>query len=350
MTDSQKWLLLAGVLLAGALLYLLAPILTPFMVAALAAYLGDPLVDTLERLRIRRGLAVTAVFALLLAAGLGLLLVLVPLLARQLTLLAEHLPRALAWVQAEVWPRLAALPGVEDLAIEPQAVRGALAQHWRELGGAASWLAGGVVQSGQALVAWIGYLLLVPVVTFYLLRDWDTLIERLRELVPRRFQPAVIGLARECDEVLGAFLRGQLLVMLILAVVYTIGLGLVGLDLAVLIGMVAGLVSFVPYLGVIVGAGAALAAAAVQFQEWLPLVAVAAVFVFGQILEGMVLSPVLVGERIGLHPVAVIFAVLAGGQLFGLLGVLLALPVAAVVAVLLRDLHRRYVDSALYTP
>jgi predicted PurR-regulated permease PerM len=174
------------------------------------------------------------------------------------------------------------------------------------------------------------------------------MMARLRELLPRPLEPTISAFARESDEVLAAFLRGQLSVMIALGAVYTAGLMLVGLDLAVLIGLLAGLVSFVPYLGIIVGGGAALIAAAVQFQDWFHPAMVLLVFVVGQALEGFVLTPWLVGDRVGLHPVAVIFAILAGGQLFGFLGVLLALPVAAVLMVALRHAHGRYLASALY--
>ena len=205
-----------------------------------------------------------------------------------------------------------------------------------------------VGRSGQLLVGWLTYLLLIPVVTFYLLRDWDHLVAAVRDLLPKRLEPTVVKLAREIDAVLAEFLRGQLTVMLALAVIYTTGLWLVGLELAFFIGMLAGFVSFVPYLGVIVGLVVASFAAFLQFQDVVHIAGVAAVFGVGQLLEGMVLSPLLVGDRIGLHPVAVIFAVMAGGQLFGFFGVLLALPVAAIIVVLLRHSRDEYLQSALY--
>jgi predicted PurR-regulated permease PerM len=198
------------------------------------------------------------------------------------------------------------------------------------------------------LLAWLANLVLIPVVTFYLLRDWHIVIERVHELLPRRSEPHIVRLASEADTMLGAFLRGQLSVMTALAVVYSLGLWIVGLDLALLIGLIAGLVSFVPYLGFITGIALAGIAAYLQFQELLPLVWVALVFGIGQMLEGMLLTPWLVGDKIGLHPVAVIFAIMAGGQLFGFVGVLLALPVAAVLMVILREARRRYIDSTLY--
>jgi predicted PurR-regulated permease PerM len=169
-----------------------------------------------------------------------------------------------------------------------------------------------------------------------------------RMLVPRRHEPLVSRLARQIDDVLGAFIRGQLIVMLALGLIYSIGLWAIGLDLAIIIGLTAGLLSIVPYLGTFVGVAAALIAAIFQFQDIPHLLLVAAVFVIGQMLEGMVLTPKLVGDRIGLHPVAVIFAVLAGGQLAGFLGILLALPVAAALNVLVRYLHEQYRNSDFY--
>jgi len=183
---------------------------------------------------------------------------------------------------------------------------------------------------------------------FYMLRDWDSFVTGIRDLLPRHIEPTVSTLARESDEVLGAFLRGQLTVMLFLGILYSIGLKLAGLEWSLAIGMLAGLVSFVPYLGVIFGLLTASIAVLIQNQDVLQLVWVLLIFGVGQMLEGMILTPWLVGDRIGLHPVAVIFAVLAGGQLFGFMGILLALPVASVLAVLLRHLRARYRESGFY--
>jgi predicted PurR-regulated permease PerM len=203
--------------------------------------------------------------------------------------------------------------------------------------------------SSLALMAWLANLVLIPVVGFYLLRDWDVMMAKLRSLLPRQRESQVMGLAGECHEVLGAFVRGQLLVMLALGVIYSSGLMLVGLELGLLIGLLAGLAAIVPYMGFIIGIGAALIAGLFQFGgDPYPLLGIVAVFMIGQVLEGMVLTPMLVGDRIGLHPVAVIFAILAGGELFGFTGVLLALPVAAVIMVLLRHVHDLYKESDMY--
>jgi predicted PurR-regulated permease PerM len=248
-----------------------------------------------------------------------------------------------------VLPLLAARFGIE-LAVDPSALREHLAGHWQEVGEVARGVVLQLGRSGQALLGWVSFILLVPVVTFYLLRDWDALVANLRGLLPRAVEPRVSAIAGEIDAVLAQFLRGQITVMLALALIYTVGLWLAGLDLAFSIGVVAGLVSFVPYLGVIVGVLLASLSAMLQFQDLVHLLAVFAVFGVGQLLEGMVLSPLLVGDRIGLHPVAVIFAVMAGGQLFGFFGVLLALPAAAAIVVLLRHSHARYKRSLLYGP
>lgn len=348
MSDSQKWLLLALFLVSGWLIYLLAPALTPFLVSALLAYLGDPLVDRLQARGMRRVFGVITVFSCMLLAAVLALLVLVPMLEQQIVNLVERVPQGLEWLQAQVAPRLSAMFGTEVIAIDVPAIREALMAHWRQVGSIAGQLVGHITRSGQLVLGWVAYLLLIPVVTFYLLRDWDHLIAAIRDLLPKRIEATVAHLAGEIDAVLAEFLRGQLTVMCALAVIYTTGLWLVGLDLAFVIGLLAGLVSFVPYLGVIVGALAAGFAAFLEFRDVAHLLGVLAVFGIGQLLEGMVLSPMLVGERIGLHPVAVIFAVMAGGQLFGFFGVLLALPVAAAVVVLLRHSRDEYLKSSLY--
>lgn len=345
MSESQKWFLLAGVSFGGLLLYLLSPVLTPFLVAAVFAYVGDPLVDRLETLKLSRTLAVTTVFVLLFLLVLALLLILVPMMERQIALLGSKLPLYLENLQQKLVPLLSRYLDVDVASFDTASLKAMVREQWS---GAAKGVFNLLSSSGMTLLAWGANLVLIPVVTFYMLRDWDILVERVHELIPRRYEPPVVRLVKASDEVLGAFLRGQVTVMFSLGVIYSIGLSIVGLELALLIGMVAGLVSFVPYLGTIVGIVMAGVAAAMQFQELLPLLYVAVVFGVGQMAEGMLLTPLLVGDKIGLHPVAVIFAVLAGGQLFGFFGILLALPVAAVVMVLLRYTHERYVGSSMY--
>lgn len=349
MTDSQKWLVLAGVFATGWLLHLLAPVLTPFLISALLSYLGDPVVDRLERLKISRTWSVVTVFVLMILAGLAVVLVLLPVLERQIEILLDKVPTAIQWLQQTAVPRLVAILGIATPEIEIDSLRRAIAANWQEIGGAMRNVLGMLSQSGQMVVGWLVYILLIPVVTFYLLRDWDHLLAHIQKLLPRRIESITVTLARECDAVLAQFLRGQLTVMVTLGAIYAFGLWVGGLELAFLIGMLAGLVSFVPYLGFIVGFSVAGFAAVMEFYDFIHLVYVGIVFGIGQAIEGMVLSPWLVGERIGLHPVAVIFAVMAGGQLFGFFGVLLALPVAAVIVVLLRHSRDFYLGSGLYS-
>ncbi|OBS09942.1 AI-2E family transporter [Acidihalobacter prosperus] len=344
----EVWLGLAVVLLASWLVYLLAPILTPFLVAALFAYLGDPLADRLERWRLPRTLAVVVVFVLMGGALLLALLLLVPVLENQLNVLVHALPGYVAWLNAHLLPWVQQHLGVDMSALNLQALPDLITAHWRQAGGIAARVVDTLSRSGLALLGWLANLLLIPVVGFYLLRDWDRLVAYLHELLPLRFRDTTVTLTREADERLGAFLRGQFAVMLALGTVYAVGLWLAGLKVGILIGIVAGLVSFVPYLGFAFGIVSAAIAMFFQTHELLALWPIVLVFGVGQILESAVFTPLLVGDRIGLHPVAVIFAVLAGGQLFGFVGVLLALPVAAVLAVLLRHAHRRYRNSRFF--
>ncbi|HET8700457.1 MAG TPA: AI-2E family transporter [Nitrococcus sp.] len=339
-----------ALILGGVLIYLLRPILMPFLVGALLAYLADPLADRLERLRLSRTLAVVVVFTGLTLIGVGALLLLLPMLGRQIDSLRSLLPQMVDWAYQVGLPWLRVHTGLDIAALDLETLRGAIAQNWQSTGNIAASVVAQATSSGLALAGLLANLALIPVVAFYLLRDWDVLVERIRDLLPRRIEPVVSQLAGECSEVVAAFLRGQFLVMLALGGVYAVGLWLVGLDLALLIGLLAGIASIVPYLGFIVGIGAAAIATVFQFADWLtPLALVCGVFLIGQMLESMLLTPLLVGDRIGLHPVAVIFAVLAGGQLFGFVGVLLALPIAAMIMVLLRHAHKRYLISDLYS-
>jgi len=348
MSDLQKiWVALA-LLVLGFLVYWLQPILMPFLMGALLAYLADPLADRLEAQGLGRTQAVSIVFFALTLLLLITLILTVPMIGHQLDVLASKIPQWFEAAQQQLLPRLQALLGLEQRALPMGDLRAVVSENWQGAGQILTRVWGQIAGSSLALLALLANVLLIPVVTFYLLRDWDLLIARIRALLPRSAENAVVELAVECDEILGAFIRGQLLVMLALTVVYALGLSIVGLDLALLLGLVAGLASIVPYMGFIVGIVAACIAAYFQFNEWLPLLGVGVVFAIGQLLEAVVLTPILVGDRIGLHPVAVIFAIMAGGQLAGFTGVLLALPVAAVIMVLLRHLHRSYTASDLY--
>lgn len=336
-----NWLI--AILLCGWLFYLLAPVLTPFIAAGLLAYMGDPLADRLQRLKLPRTLAVVVVF-LSTFVLIGLLVLLVgPLIKTQVSALFAALPDIAHKVE-QVWlPTvlgwLNVAPG-EDIGI------GAFLARYSEMAG--SWsgtILLGVSKSGGVLAAAVLSLFLIPILTFYMLRDWDTFMAHLSALIPDRQRETMLELARETDSVLSAFLRGQVLVMLALAIIYTVGLSLVGLKFAIAIGVVAGLVSFVPYLGFVFGIGLAGLTVAFEPNPLWNLVGVLATFTIAQVFEGSFLTPKLVGDRIGLHPVIVIFAIAAGGQLFGFFGILLALPAAAVLSVLIRFAYHRYLKE-----
>jgi predicted PurR-regulated permease PerM len=327
--------------------WLLSPILTPFVLGAGLAYAGDPIVDRLQRWRLSRTAGVCVVFVVITTVGLASLILLIPMLQSQVKVLLQHIPEWLAWLQEHGLSRVGiSLP--DGMRLDAAGFKMVIAKHWSEAGGVLREVWTHVSASGGALLTAIANLLLVPVVTFYLLRDWDHLVAWIRGVIPPRALPRVGRMARETDEVLGAFIRGQLTVMAALTLYYWIALWLAGLDLALLVGLIVGLISFVPYLGAIVGVLTAVIAMLVQTQELLPFVWLAIVFGLGQVLESNVLTPWLVGDKIGLHPVAVIFSVMAGGQLFGFVGVMLALPVAAVIAVLLRETKRQWLASRMY--
>ncbi len=336
-----NWLI--AILLCGWLFYLLAPVLTPFIAAGLLAYMGDPLADRLQKLKLPRTLAVVVVF-LTTFLLIGLLVLLVgPLIKTQVSALFAALPDIAHKVE-QVW-----LPTLLDwLNVEPGDDIGIGAFLGRYSDMAGSWsgkILLGVGKSGGVLMAAVLSLFLIPILTFYMLRDWDTFMAHLSALIPDRQRETVLELARETDSVLGAFFRGQVLVMLALACIYTLGLSLVGLKFAIAIGVVAGLVSFVPYLGFVFGIGLAGLTVAFEPNPIWNLVGVVATFTIAQVIEGSFLTPKLVGDRIGLHPVIVIFAVAAGGQLFGFFGILLALPAAAVLSVLIRFAYHRYLKE-----
>ena len=339
----------AVVLAALWLLGLLAPVLTPFVIAALLGWLGDPVVDRLEAAGRSRSTAVAIVFSVMSLLFVIVLLLLLPMVQRQVITLIQSLPRYLAWVGDTLLPWVEARTRIDvDRYLDMGYLVTMVREHWESAGGVARTVLGYVTRSGSMLIGLAVNAVLVPVLAFFFLRDWDALVERIAALVPPRHLPTVSRLARESDAVLGGFLRGQFLVMVILGIGYAVGLQIVGLDLGILIGLIAGLLTFVPYVGpaslLVLGSIAAL----VQFGDWQHLVGVLVVFGVGQVIESYWLTPKLVGDRIGLHPMAVIFSVLAGGQLFGFLGMLLALPVAAVSNVLLRYAQERYRASRLY--
>lgn len=343
----NNWGWAAGGIVFLVLLYYLVPILMPFVVGAALAYLGNPLVDRLEKLHLTRTGGVCVVFVLV--AGIIALatFLLVPLLQLQINQLLHNLPQWLRWLQEKGLPALGIhLPG--GLKLDSDSLRTLLERNWNDARGVLGSVLGRLGQSTPALLATVANLLLIPIVAFYLLRDWEVLVARIRDLIPPQHRGRADHLAQETDTVLNGLIRGQLLVMASLALIYGIGLWIAGLKVALLIGFGAGMLSFIPYLGFVSGLVIASLAMLIQTQQPFALVWVLLVFGIGQIMESAVLTPLLIGDRIGLHPVMVIFAILAGGQLFGFVGVLLALPVSAVLAVLLRHAQQHWRNSALY--
>jgi len=339
------WLVLVAAV--GVLFYLLGPILSPFMFAAILAYICDPLVDKMEIRKIPRTAGVILTTILFGIVFISLLLILVPLFEKEVRLLLGRLPVYVDWFETQLAPWLKSNFGVV-LQLDAATFKSALASHWQNAGGMAAKVLPSLTSGGFALVGVIANFVLVPVVFFYLLRDWDVMIAHIDEMIPRRWHAQVNVLAKDVDQVLAEFLRGQISVMLLMSLYYTIALWVVGLEYALPIGIMSGVLVFVPYLGMITGLTLATLAGAMQFHGLGEMVPVWIAFGIGQLLEGMVVTPWLVGERIGLHPVAVIFALLAFGQLFGFFGILFALPASAALLVGLRHLRRNYLNSSMY--
>ena len=346
--SQNRYLYVIFILLVIGTIYLLSPVLTPFLIGALLAYLANPLVNRLMKFKISRMLAVLIVFVLLFSILILTFILLVPFIEKQFILFIGQIPNTIAMLQASVLPWVTNIFDISPDSINTDMLKRIIAENSSQAESITNWLFKYLIHSSGRLLEWIMNLLLIPVVTFYLLCDWPKILNKLRQLLPRKSEPVIIKLISECDEVLSAFLRGQLLVMLALSIIYAAGLTIVGLKTGLLIGLIAGFLSIVPYLGFIVGIISASIAAMLQIGSMTSVLLVMAVFIIGQTLDHLMLTPKLVGDRIGLHPVAVIFAVLAGGSLFGFVGVLLGLPVAALIMVWLRYAHQQYYQSKLY--
>ena len=349
--NKQTKLWVAGLVAVGVLLFfveLWAAILAPFVIALLLAYLTDPLVEKMVAYKIPRTLAVVVIFAILSIVLLLLLFALVPLLQRQLIYLAQQIPVVLHWLQTTAVPWLEAKLHLQAQALSIEDLRASIMDSWKNVGAIISTTLRSLTRSGLVIANQVMNIVLIPVVLFYVLRDWPKLLNASKSILPRTLEPTVVSLFQQCSEVLGAFFRGQLLVMLCLGIFYAAGLSLTGLNLGLLIGIIAGIFSVVPYLGFIIAVACAVLASLFQFNDLAHLIYVLVVLIVGNVLEGMVLTPWLVGDRIGLHPVVVIFSVLAGGQMFGFTGVLLALPAAAVIMVLLQFALHHYRNSEIY--
>lgn len=337
------WITIAAAV--GVLLYLLGPILSPFLFAAILAYMCHPLVDRLARRKVPRGLAAALVLLLLAMVTALLLVILLPLVVRQIRAVAEQVPAYLDWARTTLEPWARQTFGVE---LDVQLVKDWVVDHVAEIQKFAVKLLPSLGTGGLAIIDFALNLILIPVALFYLLRDWDKLVRSIDLMIPRRWHTEVRALFRDIDRVLGEFLRGQLLVMLLMGLFYIVALWLVGLEYALAVGLIAGLLTFIPFVGVITGIVLATLSGLLQFDGWTPIYWIWGVFLIANLLEGYVFVPLLVGDRIGLHPLAVIFALLAFGQLFGFFGVLLALPASAALLVYLRHLRAKYLGSGVY--
>ena len=348
--SDNRWLIFTAFFVF--FIYLLLPVLTPFLIAAVLAYICDPLVDKIShwgfgKFKLERTLATVLMMLAIFGLLIGLFFILEPLLQKESSLIAQRLPAVIANIRATFEPWLQSRFGI-SLNVDSAQIQQVITAHWKTAGGMLADVLKSAGTHTKSLIGIVANILLLPVVLFYLLRDWDGFVHSIGQLIPRDWSEKSTNIAKEIDRVLAEFLRGQLTVMLAMSAFYIIGLWLAGLDMALAIGLLAGLLGFVPYLGIALGLALALLVAALQFTSLHQIIPVLLVFGLGQIVEGTILTPKLVGDRIGLHPVIVIFALLAGGQLFGFAGVLLALPVSAAIAVGLRHTKSSYLNSDTY--
>lgn len=340
------WLLALVALVA--LVWLLAPILTPFILGGVLAYVGNPLVARLGRAGVPRALAAVLVLALAVGWLLLLVVIIVPLVREEAARIGERLPQALTLFNETVAPRLGALTGME-LSLDPRVLQGLAVDNWDVIQPLLQRLFESLRIGGGALAGIVLNALLAPVVAFYMLQDGSRVGERLTTLIPPRWRTRTLQLAGDIDGMLSGFLRGQMLVMFVLAAYYAVALALAGLPSALPVGLLTGMLIFIPYIGYATGLTLALSIAVLQFAGWPPVLWVLAIYGVGQVVESMLLTPYLVGDRIGLSPLAAIFALMAFGQLFGFFGVLVALPAAAAIVVALRELRGVWQTSPLYT-
>jgi predicted PurR-regulated permease PerM len=340
------WIVAAALVIVLGLHYL-GPVLTPFLIGAILAYLGTPIVDWAARRNFSRGLSTTVVVFLFGVLLLVLFVVLIPLVQAEVMLAAKRLPELAGQLATRVMPWLEQTFGI-SVSLDVESLKSLVAENMDDVRAISLRLLSGVRTGGMIVISILVNLALIPVVMFYLLRDWNMIAERLYALVPRDWLPKTRSIVADIDTVLAEFLRGQVMVMIVLAGYYAVALSLAGLDRAVAIGLLTGLLVFIPYVGFGLGLTLGILAALLQWHGWPGFVAVLAVYGVGQLLEAYVLVPYLVGDRIGLHPLAVIFALLAFGQLFGFAGVLLALPASAALLVGLRHLRAAYLDSPVY--
>lgn len=347
-TREQVRFWLIGIILFGLILYFLRDIMLPFVAGMAVAYFLDPAADKLEEWGLSRTLATTVITSIFFLVFILFLLLLVPVIYDQLIGFVARVPGYVERLREVIRPFLYDTMQAAGIDITTD-VKGALASYGQKI---VEWI-GRVVQGiwsgGVALINLLSLIFITPIVAFYLLRDWDILVERINGWLPLRRANDIRQIFRDVDGVLAGFARGQAIVCLILAVYYALGLSLIGVEFGLIIGIISGLISFVPFVGAAFGFIASVGVALVQFwPDYLPIALVLVVYVIGQVAEGNFLTPKFVGSRVGLHPVWVVFGLLAGGTLFGFVGVLIAVPVTAVVGVLIRYGLSRYLASALF--
>jgi predicted PurR-regulated permease PerM len=349
MTRRQQMIAWAAIIvITFTLLIVLRDMLLPFIAAMAIAFLLDPAADWMERHGIKRWLATLLIIGLFFVASILIVVLLVPLVSDQFTKFMDHLPDYITWFNERLLPYVQGVAerfGI-DLNSDPKAaLAGQGEQVMKVVGGVLTGLLGG----GQAIFNVLSLLVITPVVGFYLLRDWDQMIAQINDYLPLDHAETIREQAREIDRVLAGFVRGQMLVCLFLAAFYGLGLTICGLQFGLFIGITAGMISFIPYVGTTLGFVVGIGVAVAQFwNEPVWIAAVAGVFIVGQMIEGNVLHPVLIGDRVGLHPVWIMFALLAGGSLFGFVGILVSVPLFAVIGVLARFALERYRESYLY--
>jgi predicted PurR-regulated permease PerM len=345
----QRLYLILGAFAALALaLHLFASILLPFVLGALIAYLLDPLADRLEAVGVPRSLAAVLLVLAMLALIVAFFLLLYPLILAQLSILISLVPqyiRALSELIQEslLWLEERLGPEFVDQRLRQLALN--------QVNTMLAWLTGTiatVVGGGVQLFNVLMVVVVTPIVAFYLLRDWPRMVASIESWVPRRYVGTVREIAREIDRILSAWVRGQALVCLIFALFYAVALTAAGLQLGLIVGLTAGLISFIPYVGTLTGFVIGVGMAMAQFTDWRDVVLIAGIFVFGNIIEGYVIYPRLLGERVELHAVWILFALFAGGAVLGFIGVLLAVPIAAAIGVVARYWLKRYRASPLY--
>ncbi|MEG0481612.1 MAG: AI-2E family transporter [Acinetobacter sp.] len=346
----KRIFILGGIALILWVLYLLKPVVIPFIAAFLVAYLFSPVVEKLSKF-LPRWLSIAIVFI-----GIGVVLTwaiwfVVPLVWKQLIYARDSIPAGIHWINSTFLPWVSNSFNVERMELDTDQISQVVMEYVQTNYSADSiqTMALKIAQSGLSFISIGGTIVLIPIIAFYFLLDWNRMLASLKSLIPRQYEQSTMNIVSECHSVLGAFVKGQFLVMILLGIIYAVGLQSIGLEVGLIIGMIAGLCSIIPYLGFGVGIIAAVIACFFQFgMDPKHLLMVLAVFGVGQLIEGYVLQPFLLGDKIGLSPVAVVFAVLAGAQLAGFVGMLIALPVAAIIVVLLKHAREWYEQSQFY--